>query len=271
MATIGWRRRPPTAAQFVSPASTVPPASRSRPSTLIIVPAYNEEFNITSTIEDVRSAASACDIVVIDDGSSDATVTAAECAGAHTVPLPFNTGVGGAVRTGLRYALYRGYRQAVVVDGDGQHDASGIHTLLAALDSGADLAVGSRFALPSEPYRIGRLRRRAMQLLAWIVRRVTGQAFTDVTSGYRAFDRRAIELFADEFPSEYLADTVEVLLIAYAHGLRIDEVPVRMHPRAGGQASTGRAKLVLNYLRLLIAIAGSRYGRRGRRMQKETT
>src|SRR5262249_10157700 len=155
-------------------------------------------------------------------------------AGAVTVTLPFNTGVGGAVRTGLRFAAHHGYERCVVVDADGQHDPSGIAVLTAALDTGADLAVGSRFADPAPTYSVGTTRRAAMRLLGTIVRRITGQPFTDVTSGYRAFNRRAIELFAVQFPSEWLADTVEVLLIAYAAGYTIVEVPVAMRQRTGG-------------------------------------
>jgi glycosyltransferase involved in cell wall biosynthesis len=235
----------------------------------VVVPAYNEEVAIAATICDVRTAAPDLDIVVVDDGSSDGTVATSEHAGAHTVRLPFNTGVGGAVRTGLRYALYGQYDRAVVVDADGQHDARGIHALLTALDDGADVATGSRFASQSRSYPIGRVRRLSMRVLAWVVRRVTGQLFTDVTSGFRAFDRRAIELFAHAFPSEYLADTVEVLLIAYANGLRIVEVPVYLRPRMGGVPSTRRAKLVLNYVRLLVTIAGSRYRRQARLLRKD--
>jgi glycosyltransferase involved in cell wall biosynthesis len=155
-----------------------------------------------------------------------------------TVSLPFNTGVGGAVRTGLRFAQQRGYDRAVVVDADGQHDPSGIAALLRELDSGADLVVGSRFGTGSADYQVGMARRAAMRFLAWLVLRITHIPFTDVTSGYRAFDRRAVDLFAERYPSEYLADTVEVLLIAHAAGLRLREVPVSMRPRVVGTAST---------------------------------
>ena len=207
-------------------------------------------------------------MLIVDDGSADTTAHTAELAGAHTLRLPFNTGVGGAVRTGLRYALYADYSRAVVIDADGQHDARDIPALVNALDGGADLAAGSRFASGRDPYPIGRVRRSAMRFLAWIVARSTRQRLTDVTSGFRAFDRKAIDLFAVEFPSEYLADTVEVLLIAFAHGLRIVEVPVRTGPRTIGDPKTRRVHLVLNYLRLLVAIASSGYGRRGRKRGK---
>lgn len=240
-------------------------AAPEREATLVIIPAYNEEHAVGSTIACVRAAVPHLNVLLVDDGSADTTAQAAEVAGAHTIRLPFNTGVGGAVRTGLRYAQYGGYCRAVVIDADGQHAASDIPRLLAAVDDGADLAVGSRFTSGQDPYPIGRTRRAAMRFLAWLVERVTGQRLTDVTSGFRAFDRSAIELFAVEFPSEYLADTVEALLIAFANGLRIVEVPVCTGPRLGGEPSTRRAQLVLNYLRLLVAIVSSGYGRRGRK------
>ena len=235
--------------------------------TLIVIPAFNEEHAVGTTIRDIRAAVPGFDVLLVDDGSADTTADAAELAGADTLRLPYNTGVGGAVRTGLRHALSRDYWRAVVIDADGQHAARDIPTLLAALDAGADFAVGSRFTTGRDPYPIGRIRRMAMRFLAWVVERVTGQRLSDVTSGFRAFDRTAIELFADEFPSEYLADTVETLLLAHTHGLRIVEVPVHTGPRVSGRPSTRRGQLVLSYLRLLVVIAGSDYGRRGRERQ----
>jgi glycosyltransferase involved in cell wall biosynthesis len=194
--------------------------------------------------------------VVVDDGSRDATARVARDAGAIAVSLPFNLGVGGAVRTGLRYASRHTYDRAVVVDADGQHDPGGIPGMLDALDS-ADLVVGSRFAPGSSPYEVGRVRRRAMHLLQTVVRVLIGRRFTDVTSGFRAFDRPVIELLARDYPAEYLADTVEALLIVNHAGFRITEVPVSMRPRAGGVPSSRGFALAVNYLRLLIGILSS--------------
>jgi glycosyltransferase involved in cell wall biosynthesis len=225
--------------------------------TLIIVPALNEEESLPATLKELREVVDGHDVVVIDDGSTDATADVARRTGAVSAQLPFTLGVGGAVRVGLHYAQRNGYDRAVVIDADGQHDPAGITALLDALDSGADMAVGSRFADPAGEFRVGRTRRQAMRVLALIVRALTGQRYTDVTSGFRAYDRPVIELLAREYPVEYLADTVEALLIVRYAGFRVDEVPIRMRPRSGGVPSTRRLKLVINYLRLLIGILGS--------------
>lgn len=225
--------------------------------TLIIVPALNEEASLPATLKELREVVNDHDVVVIDDGSTDSTADVARRAGAVSAQLPFTLGVGGAVRVGLLYAQRNGYDRAVVIDADGQHDPAGITSLLDALDSGADMAVGSRFAPGAAEYPVGRTRRQAMRFLGAIVRALTGQRFSDVTSGFRAFDRPVIELLAREYPVEYLADTVEALLLVRYAGFQVEEVPISMRPRAAGVPSTRRVKLVINYLRLLIGILGS--------------
>ena len=224
--------------------------------TLIIVPALNEEESLPATLKELREVVDDVDVVVVDDGSTDATAEVARRAGAVSARLPFTLGVGGAVRVGLHYAQRHGYDRAVVIDADGQHDPVGITALLGALDRGADMVVGSRFA-SGDDYPVGRTRRQAMRFLGAIVRFLTGQRYSDVTSGFRAFDRPVIELLAREYPVEYLADTVEALLIVRYAGFRVDEVPIHMRPRAAGVPSTRRFRLVVNYLRLLIGILGS--------------
>jgi glycosyltransferase involved in cell wall biosynthesis len=224
---------------------------------LIIMPALNEEESLPATLKELREVVDDHDVLVIDDGSTDATAEVARRSGAVSAQLPFTLGVGGAVRVGLHYAQRNGYDRAVVIDADGQHDPAGITALLDALDRGADMAVGSRFVAGTTEYPVGRIRRQAMRFLATIVRFLTGQRFSDVTSGFRAFDRPVIELLARDYPVEYLADTVEALLIVRYAGFRVDEVPISMRPRAAGLPSTRRVKLVVNYLRLLIGILGS--------------
>jgi glycosyltransferase involved in cell wall biosynthesis len=225
--------------------------------TLVVIPAYNEREALPATLRELRAEVPEYDVLVVDDGSADETAGLARAEGVEVVRLPFNLGVGGAVRTGLHYARDEGYRRAVVFDADGQHSPQAIRTLLAALDEGADLVVGSRFMEGADPYELGRSRRRAMRLLQAIVRTLSGQGFTDTTSGFRAFDRPVIELLARDYPAEYLADTVEVLLMVAYEGFRIVEVPASMRARTLGQPSTRNLKLIVNYLRLLVGITSS--------------
>lgn len=225
--------------------------------TLVVIPAYNEEAALPATLAELRRVQPDVDVVVVDDGSADRTAAVARTGGAVAVTLPFNLGVGSAVRTGLRYALDHGYARAVVFDADGQHDARAIDDLLAALDRGADVALASRFGAGTDAYAVGRVRRSAMRLLARFVHHLTGHAFTDPTSGFRAFDAAAIRLLARAYPVEYLADTVEVLLIVSAAGLTIEEVPSSMRVRAAGVPSNRRFRLVANYLRVLVGLSGA--------------
>jgi glycosyltransferase involved in cell wall biosynthesis len=233
------------------------------------VPAFREEEALPGTLKELRAVVPEVDVLVVDDGSPDATAGAARAERATVVRLPFNLGVGAAVRAGLHYAKDHDYARAVVLDADGQHDPEGVRALLGALDAGADVAVGSRFAPESGAYPVSRIRRRAMRNLARTVRRITGQPLTDVTSGFRAFDRAAIELLAREYPAEFLADTVEVLLVAHYAGLRIAEVPITMRPRAAGQPSNRHVNLIVSFLRLRIGIASAAY-RRGRPHDRES-
>jgi glycosyltransferase involved in cell wall biosynthesis len=173
------------------------------PRTLIIIPALNEEASLAATLKELRDVSRDYDLFVVDDGSTDGTADVARKDGALSAELPFTLGVGGAVRTGLKYADRRGYGRAVVVDADGQHDPADTTSLLEALDRGADVALGSRFAAATVDDPVGRIRRQAMRFLALIVHVLTGERYSDVTSGFRAFDRPAIELLARQYPVEY--------------------------------------------------------------------
>ena len=229
--------------------------------TLVIIPALNEEESLPHVLKELDEAVPDYDVVVVDDGSTDATATVARKAGATVLPLPFNLGIGGALRTGFLYAVRQGYRRAVQFDGDGQHDPEEIAVLVAALDDGADMAVGSRFAGKRASYDVGRVRAGAMGVLRFAVRQLSGQSFSDTSSGFRGFDRPVLEFFAVNYPSEYM-ESVEALLLASAAGFRVDEVPVHMRGRTGGSPSTKRWRLVYHYLRLFLVILASAPRRR---------
>lgn len=227
-----------------------------RARTVVIIPAWNEEAPLPAVLADLHRTVPECDVVVISDGSTDATATVARAGGAAVIELPYNLGIGGALRTGFRYAVRNGYDRGVQFDADGQHDSTQIQRLLDALDDGADLAIGSRFAADDGDYQVGKLRGGAMGLLRFTVRRVTKQPFTDTSSGFRAFSPAMLAFFADTYPSEYM-ESVEALLMAHRAGFAVREVPVRMRERQDGTPSNRNLKLLYHYLRLLLVISAS--------------
>lgn len=199
------------------------------------MPAFNEEGSIAAVIEEIRAAASWLEIVVVDDGSRDATAAVAEQHGAVVLRLPYNVGIGGAVQTGHQYAARNGFDLAVQVDGDGQHDAAEIGKLLDPIIAGqADMVVGTRFA-GGDGYRSSATRRVGIVLLARVVSVMVRQRVTDPTSGFRAANRKALQLFADDYPHDY--PEAEATVLIHRHHLRFAEVPVQMRARAEGRSS----------------------------------
>jgi glycosyltransferase involved in cell wall biosynthesis len=211
---------------------------------------------LTELATTLQGAGVPADVLVVDDGSTDRTAEVARAAGAVTLRLPFNLGIGGALRAGFRYAIEAGYRRAVQFDADGQHDPAEIPPLLVPLDEGASLVVGSRFAHEAGSYEVGRVRRRAMRFLELAVRMLSGQSFTDTSSGFRAFDRRALELFARDYPVDYMEST-EALVMACSSGLTVAEVPVRMRARSHGQPTTRRFRLAYHFTRVIFVMVAT--------------
>lgn len=204
-------------------------------STLIVMPAFNEEASVAAVVAEVFAKLPGVSVLVVDDGSSDSTSLRAREAGALVATLPFNLGVGGAMRTGFKFALENGFDIVVQVDSDGQHDPSGVPALLDALED-TDLVLGARFAGEGD-YRVGGPRQWAMVVLASVLSRTAQTKLTDTTSGFRASGPRAVRLFAEHYPAEYLGDTIEALVIASRANLAIAQVPVSMRVRAGGVPS----------------------------------
>ena len=231
--------------------------ARETSSTLVIIPAWNEAASIRATIDEVRKAAPDYDIVVVDDGSSDQTLGIARSAGVVVLPLPYRLGVGGAMRTGFRYAWSRGYGAVVQVDADGQHDARDLSRVVAGLEH-ADICIGSRFSTVGidreESYAVDPLRRLAMGLLNRVISRIARSQLTDVTSGFRAANRTALAQYLRFYPLDYLGDTIDSLVAALRSGIVVSEVPVRMRPRRAGQASSGGIRSALYLVRAFAAI-----------------
>lgn len=234
----------------------IDPDSSAAPAVLVVIPALNEEGSVGEVVKEVKTALPAAHVLVVDDGSSDGTRRVATAAGADVLSLPFNLGVGGALRAGFRYAVRFDYQIAVQVDGDGQHDPAEIERLLVALRD-ADMVIGARFAGRGE-YAVRGARRLAMRLLARSLSSRTNANLTDTTSGFRAFNRRTIEIFARDYPAEYLGDTIEALLIAARAGCRVSQVPVHMRRRTVGAPSQSSLRSLIYLARAALAVVLSR-------------
>jgi glycosyltransferase involved in cell wall biosynthesis len=230
--------------------------------TIAVIPAFNEEEALPGVLAELREAVPDLDVVVISDGSHDRTADVARAAGVNVVELPYNLGIGGALQTGFRFAQRGGWNRAVQVDADGQHDPGQIVRLLGALDEGADLVIGTRFAANDSGYQVGRTRGRAMGAMRIAVRMLSGRRFTDTSSGFRAFSADVIAFFAETYPSEYM-DSVEALLLALRQGFAVVEVPVTMRERQAGRASNRNLRLAYHFIRLAVVMVSGASRRRG--------
>jgi glycosyltransferase involved in cell wall biosynthesis len=219
---------------------------------LAVVPAYNEEATVAEVVRDLAARASYARVLVVDDGSTDRTAEAAAEAGAEVLRMPFNLGIGGAVQAGFKYALERGYRIAVQVDADGQHDAVWVRRIVAPIVAGrADSVVGARLYGPSDASST-RARRLATLVLSRIVSLLVRQRFTDVTSGFRALGPRALAFAARNYPADY--PEPESLVLMHRAGFTVAEVPIRMRARQGGRSSIRLFGAAYYVLKVLVAV-----------------
>ncbi|HZP72233.1 MAG TPA: glycosyltransferase family 2 protein [Gaiellaceae bacterium] len=217
-----------------------------------IVPAFDEQGAIGGVIDEIAAFDPTIDVLVVDDASGDATAAVAVSHGATVLRLPFNLGIGGAVQAGFRYAAKYDYDIAMRVDGDGQHDPSEFASLLDVVLAGdADICVGSRFA-GTDGFRSSAARRVGIRILARTVSMLTGQRVTDTTSGFQVLNRRAVELFAEDYPHDY--PEVEAAVMVHKHRLRLVEVPVRMRERVVGRSSIRGARTFYYMAKVMLAI-----------------
>jgi glycosyltransferase involved in cell wall biosynthesis len=219
---------------------------------IALVPARNEERSVAGVVEEIKGFDPDFDVLVIDDGSTDRTAELAESSGAIVVRLPYNLGIGGAVQTGLQYARDHDFDVAVQVDGDAQHDPAEIPKILAPIIEGdADVVVGSRFLGEGE-YEPPVTRLLGIRLLARVVSVLIRQRVTDTTSGFRASNRRAISLFASDYPHDY--PEVEAMVLVFRHRLKLVEVPVHMRLRGAGESSITFWGSAYYMLKVLLAL-----------------
>jgi glycosyltransferase involved in cell wall biosynthesis len=205
------------------------------PRLLAIIPAYNEAASLPDVLRDLNAHFPCADVVVVNDGSTDATSATARAEDVWVIDLPINLGIGGAVQTGLIFAWRQGYDVAFQFDGDGQHLAAELpHIIDPVLAGRYDAVIGSRF-LGLRSYRVPRNRWVGIQVLNLVCSFLSGTRVTDATSGFRAYNRTAIALLARRYPQDY--PEPEVIITLRKHRLRVGEAPVRMQPRLGGRSS----------------------------------
>jgi hypothetical protein len=224
--------------------------------TLVFVPAWNEERNLPAVLDELRWELPDVDVLVVDDGSTDATAAVARARGANVLSFEANRGLPAVIAAGYGYALDHGYAYCGRVDADGQHPAVELRRLLEHVRSGScDVAVGSRFATGDgyEPYRYAPsgARRLGTALLRRSMSRALGQPFLDATSGMYAANAKAVQVLARPYTSA--APEVQALLRLQEAGLRVDEVPVDMRPRASGESKLRGKKALM----VVLTITGT--------------
>jgi len=219
---------------------------------LIIIPAYNESGNLPVLVDEIKRKAPGYDYVIINDGSTDRTTELCEEQGFHVINLPTNLGIGGAVQTGYRYAKRMKYDIAIQLDGDGQHDPGFLDVLIAPLLSGkADFVIGSRF-IEREGFQSSKMRRAGISWLGFFIRMVSGVKISDVTSGFRAANKKVIDSFCAYYPYDYPEPETVCLLSKGEY--RIEEIAVQMRERNAGRSSIRLFKTAYYMVKVTLAI-----------------
>lgn len=219
---------------------------------MVAIPAYNEEKNISGVVKAVKFHHPEVDVVVINDGSRDRTGLEAQRAGAFVINLPQNLGIGGAVQTGYIYAKAKGYDAVIQIDGDGQHDPKDLSRLIDSIAKDeADMVIGSRFVKKTD-YESSKMRRLGINFFSKLVSIACRRDFYDTTSGYRAVNKKGIELFSEYYPRDY--PEVETIVYASKMGIRVKEISVDMNKRKGGKSSITPLKSIYYMIKVTCAV-----------------
>ena len=217
----------------------------------MVIPALNEQLTIAQVVQDAKAAN--FEVLVIDDGSSDKTSLIARNAGAHVVELSMNLGVGGALQSGFNYAIKNNFEAVVQLDADGQHPVDEIENLIREANrSGADIVLGSRFLTSQSAMDISQSRRFAMWILRFFASRACRTKISDSSSGFRLIRQPLLKHFSKSFPSHYLGDTFEALVISGRRKYKVVEIPVPFKNREHGESSASNKVAILLIFRALV-------------------
>lgn len=219
---------------------------------IVIIPAYNEEKSIVKTVQDICEHAPEFDYVIINDCSTDQTLSVCRKHHLHVLNLPVNLGIGGAVQTGFLYAYKNGYDYAVQFDGDGQHDAQYLQKMRDyMIEQNADMLIGSRF-LEKEGFQSTGMRRFGIRYFSALIKFLTGQKITDPTSGMRMINRDILAMYSESYPKDYPEPESVVAIIN--SGKKVMEYPVIMRKRTEGTSSISPLKSVYYMIKVSLAI-----------------
>jgi glycosyltransferase involved in cell wall biosynthesis len=232
------------------------PPRLNKTNVLILVPAYNEQLSIKKVLLELRQHN--FKVLVIDDGSTDETRSVAIDLNQEVLSLPFNLGVGGALRAGFTYACRQKFLAVVQVDADGQHDVGAIESLITESNTtGAHMVLGSRFQNTEQTMTIGVARRIVMSLLALMASKATATKITDATSGFRLIREPLLSEFSKVFPRYYLGDTYEALISAGRAGYTICEIPTVISNRQHGSSSASNTQAIkFIFKSVMVAVLG---------------
>jgi len=222
--------------------------------TLIIIPAFNEEENIEKLLKNISSLETKynIDVLVINDKSTDKTSNICNLMGVNVIELPCNLGIGGAVQTGYKFAKLHNYDIAIQVDGDGQHNPEFLEKLIdKIINENVDLVIGSRY-IENIGFQSSTMRRIGIRYLKWLINLLSGLKITDPTSGFRAGNKKIIEVFANTYPKDY--PEPESIMSLTRKGLKVSEVPVIMNEREGGESSINFYRSIYYMIKVSLAI-----------------
>ncbi|WP_026834472.1 glycosyltransferase family 2 protein [Eubacterium xylanophilum] len=227
---------------------------------LVVIPAYNESASIVSTVADIQKNAPDFDYIVINDCSTDNTLEVCKANDIKCLKLPINLGIGGAVQTGYLYGVRNGYDVAVQFDGDGQHSAKYLDSMVKAMEeNGVDMVIGSRF-ITNEGFQSSAMRRMGIKILSTVIKCLTRKTITDPTSGMRLINRDVMEMYAEDYPKDY--PEPESLVQIISTGKSVMEIPVIMNERTEGVSSISPINSVYYMIKVTLAIIFTKFKKR---------
>ena len=235
--------------------------------TLVIIPCYNEEENIVTVISNLKNTVKDVDYLIVNDCSTDKSAYICKENNFNYIDLPINLGIGGSVQSGYIYACENNYDITVQMDGDGQHDPNYLLNVIEPIKNGVfDMCIGSRF-IKKEGFQTSFMRRMGINLLSFILKILSGVKIYDVTSGYRACNKKLTQYFAQNYAQDY--PEPEAIIASVINGFKVGEVPVKMKERLGGVSSISTFKSVYYMVKVTISLIVYKIGETHNKGEKD--